>query len=181
MEKTIGTINLTTGKVTITDPCYDKGTWCTAELENVHKGAWKATIDVLDCGDWGNRVDSLNITAVGESIIREELVHADIGVDAGVCGIFEDKPNYHEGSWGSVCDELLLVFGGLATKTNKFRCVGVWSDSGYGDGSYDAYVGYNKEGEIVSITIYYGVDGVDGVDAVTEDDDYSDEEEEDND
>lgn len=165
MEKTVGTINLTTGKVTITDPCYDKGTWCTAELENVHKGEWKATIDVVDSGNWGNRVDSLNITAVGESIIREELIPADIGVDAGVCGIFEDKPNYNydDGSWDSVCDEL-EGFGGLAAKTNNFQCVGVWSDSGYGDGSYDAYVGYNKEDEIVSITVYYGVN------AATEDD-----------
>ena len=54
MEKQIGKVNFTKGHVTITDPCYDKGTWCTAEVDNVFKGEWEASVEIQDCDDWGN-------------------------------------------------------------------------------------------------------------------------------
>ena len=159
MEQTIGTINLTTGKVTVTDPCYDKGTWCSAELENVHKGEWEVIIDRVSCSFWGNRVACLKLHVVGENITEyRERVNADIGGDAGVCGVFEDKPNYGTSRWGSVCDEM-KGFAGIAKKENAFGCVGAWSNSGFGDGSYDLYVARNDDGEIIGIYIDYGVEG----------------------
>jgi len=168
MER-LGTITFTKGEVTITDPCYDKGTWCSAVIQNVHKGEWSAMMNVMDTGSWGNRVESLTVKAVGQTVVRRERVNAEIGVDAGVCGIFEDKPDY-TGDWSNVCDEMRSDFGGIADPDNAFRCVGVWSSSGYGDGCYDAYVGYNSDGEVVEITIDYGVEC---------DDDYEENEDED--
>ncbi len=161
MEKQIGKVNFTKGHVTITDPCYDKGTWCAAEVDNVFKGEWEASIDMKDCGDWGNRVAKLILKAVGQTAIKYQKLSADIGVDAGVCGVFEDKPDYGDGAWGSVCDELGYKNYGLATPTNNFHCEGAWSSSGYGDGSYEATIGINENAEVVEITIDYLVDKVD--------------------
>lgn len=177
MEQTIGKINLTTGNLTITDPCYKKGTWCTAELKNVRKGEWTGFAEVKNCGMWGKRVSRLTLEAAGELVDTFATLEADIGVDSGTCGIFENKPDY-EDDWSSVCDEMrnpdgkgILRFG-LARKDSNFRCEGVWSCSGYGDGGYEATVGYNKDKEIVFITIDYNVDGEYDEDYDDDDEDY---------
>ena len=167
--KKIGTINLTTGKVIITDPCYNKGTWCTATVENVHKGEWEVYVDEVNAGMWGNRIGQLEIRAVGQEVTDQEELDADIGVDAGLCGIFEDKPDYGDGRWSTLCDDHFFNNSyGIATKENGFGCVGCWSSSGYGDGSYVATVAYNEEGEVVGINIDYGV-------SADDDDEYEDE------
>lgn len=158
MEKQIGKVNFTKGHVTITDPCYCRGIWCTAEVENVFKGEWKASVEIKDCGDWGDRVAKLILKAVGQTAVKYQKLSADIGVDAGVCGVFEDKPDYGNSDWNGICDALDYKNYGLATPTSSFHCEGAWSSSGYGDGSYEASVGYNADGEIVEITVNYLID-----------------------
>lgn len=174
MKQELGTFTVSTGTVTVTDPCYKPGTWCTAVVKNVVKGPWKAEVNVINAGGWGNRVSSLIVRAVGSNrdtqVVQTARLPNDIGVDAGVCGVFEDKPDY-TGDWSNVCDEMRDGYGGIASKHNAFRCEGAWSSSGYGDGGYDAYVGYNKDGEVVQIEIDYHV--------VNEDEDEDEEEEED--
>ena len=155
MQK-LGTITFTQGTVTITDPCYNRGTWCTATVQNVHQGEWTAEIEISDEGDWGKRVKNLVLTADGETGGEEERLPDEIGVDAGVCGVFEDKPNYGDADWFNLCDsDLSDRFGGLAKKDNSFQCVGAWSSSGYGDGGYDAYIRKNEAGEVVAIRVNY--------------------------
>jgi len=166
MEKQIGKINFTKGHVTVTDPCYEKGTWCSAEVNDVFKGEWEASVNIMNCGDWGNRVASLTVKAVGQEVVKQERLEAEIGVDAGVCGVFEDKPDYPDEAWSDVCDELGYKNYGLASTSNAFHCVGAWSSSGYGDGGYTAIVGYNENAEVVKITIEY----------LTDEDEYDDEE-----
>lgn len=158
MEKQIGKVNFTKGHVTITDPSYAEGTWCTAEVENVFKGEWEASAEIKDCGDWGNRVAKLILKAVNQTAIKYQKLSADIGVDAGVCGIFEDKPDYNDSAWYSFCDELCRSNCGLASTSNAFHCEGAWSSSGYGDGSYEATIGLNEIGEVVEITVDYLLD-----------------------
>lgn len=165
MEKQIGKINFTKGHVTVTDPCYEKGIWCSAEVDNVFKGEWEASVDIINCGDWGNRVASLTVKAVGQTAVKTEKRPEDIGVDAGVCGVFEDKPDYGDDAWGDVCDEMDMLNYGIAKPDNAFKCVGAWSSSGYGDGGYTAVVGYNENAEVVQITIEY----------LTDEDEYDDE------
>lgn len=157
MLEKLGTFTVSTGKLMVTDPCYDKGTWCTAAVENAAKGQWEAEVERVDCGMWGNRVQKLTVRAVGKKPTSHERLDADIGVDAGVCGVFENKPNYGDIDWAKVCDEMKTAFGGIASKGNGFHCEGAWSSSGYGDGSYDAFVGCDENGEVVEITIDYGV------------------------
>ena len=150
--KKIGTINFTTGKVTITDPCYTKDTWCKADVYDVHKGEWDVFIE-----EYNGRIAELEIRAVGQETFRFEEVEAIIGVDAGLCGIFEDKPDYSDSDWSRLCDDVFFNDNsGIATK-EEFGCVGCWSSSGWGDGSYVATVGYNTEGKIVMINIDYDV------------------------
>jgi len=166
MNKNLGTITFTKGHLTITDPCYAPGTWCTATIENVFKGTWDASIEIENCGSWGDRVASLTMKARGQAVFWTKKLDADIGVDAGLCGVFEDKPDL-DSVWSKLCDdEFFKARGGIATTNSLFKCNGAWSESGYGDGSYDAYVGYNKDNEIVEVKIDYLVD---------EDEDYDDE------
>lgn len=158
MEKQIGKVNFTKGHVTVTDPCYNKSTWCTAKVNNVFKGEWEASVEIEDCGDWGNRVAQLILKVPGQEVIKSVRLSNDIGVDAGVCGVFEDKPDYQMKAWGDICDELCYKNYGLASISNAFHCNGAWSSSGYGDGSYTAVIGMNEAGKIVQIIVEYLTD-----------------------
>ena len=55
MQK-LGTITFTQGTVTITDPCYNRGTWCTATVQNVHQGEWTAEIENVVANDLVNEI-----------------------------------------------------------------------------------------------------------------------------
>jgi len=158
MNKVIGKTSFTKGHVTVTDPCYSKGTWCTAEVENVFKGEWEASVEIKNCGDWGDRVAKLTLKAIGQEPVKAIRLPNDIGVDAGVCGVFEDKPDYGDNKWGEVCDVMGYSNYGMATMSNAFHCNGAWSSSGYGDGGYTAVVGTNADGEVVEIVIEYLTD-----------------------
>jgi len=164
--KEFGTIRLTKGEVLATDPCYDKGTWCTVPIKNVRAGNYKAYIKELNEGEWGNRIAKLYL--VHEDYNPEELNFVEIpdldaGVDAGVCGFFEDKPNYDDDNWDKLCDNEFEMAGdskgypnyGIATLDNNFKCIGVWSESGYGDGGYPVYTASDKSGYVIGMMIEY--------------------------
>lgn len=161
MEKQVGKVNFTKGHVTITDPCYDrKITWCTAEVDNVFKGEWEASVEMKDCGSaWGDRVTRLILKVPGQEIVESTRLPNDVCVDSGTCGIFEDKPDYdHYSGWDAICDEMGVKDYGLASTSNAFRCNGAWSSSGYGDGSYTAIIGTNEDAEVVQIIVEYIAD-----------------------
>ena len=158
MLKNLGIITFTKGHVTVTDPCYEKGTWCSAEVDNVFKGEWEASVEMKNCGDWGDRVAQLILKVPGQEVVKSTRLPNDIGVDAGVCGVFEDKPDYPDGAWSDVCDELGYKNYGLASTSNAFHCNGAWSSSGYGDGGYTAVIGVNENAEVVQIVIEYLTD-----------------------
>ena len=162
MEKRIGKINFTKGHVTITDPCYDRNvTQCTAEVDNVFKGEWEASVEMKDCGeDWGDRVTRLILMVPGQKIVKSTRLPNDVGVDSATCGVFEDKPDYSSGDWLVISSSLDLARNdyGLALTSNAFRCNGAWSVSGYGDGGYTAILGTNENGEVVQIIVEYIAD-----------------------
>lgn len=92
--KPIGSFEIESGKVMISDPCYERGTWCQGILNNVVKGKWNAYIKESDEKEWGTRAAELiavkdgykleNLTGWNESGIH-------VGVDSGQAGIYEDK------------------------------------------------------------------------------------------
>lgn len=107
---------ITSGKMIVTDPCYDKQTWCQAKLDDVRNGTWYATAEYSDEDDWGDRVaqiwawhDSLGIDNPGRDFPTcSEFIPYDIGVDSGQAGFFDldkypDDTHKDDAFYDAVC------------------------------------------------------------------------------
>lgn len=147
-----GTITFTKNVIDVTDPCYDKGVWCRSTLP-IKPGEyeWQA---VENTGSYGTRIHSLSIFQKGAVLRRSEIV-AYIGVDAGLAGFFENKPDYDDKAWKAIVDYLDGKNVCVAEKENPFKCVGICSDSGYGDGEYAVVRLHDVEGHWVGYRIIY--------------------------
>lgn len=132
-------------KIDITDPCYSRNVWCRINDYEIPAGEYKCYIKEKsdkETGGWGKRVAKIGI--------RKEKADnytkiGYIGVDAGLAGFFFDKPDYTDDQWNELCN---MVRNGNAWIVDY----GFFSESGYGDGSYDVYVGH-KDGEVVEVFI----------------------------
>ena len=151
-----------TSKVDITDPCYDKGTWCRKTV-NVVEGNYDLCYTMADEGAWGNRVAKIAIFHKDYSmdIINAKLI-GEIGVDAGLAGFFNDKKDYTDAEWSEFCHN---IDGKDLIEIDN----GFFSSSGYGDGMYDVYAYYNDNNEIVGLEIIFIEEG--------DEDDWGEEEE----
>lgn len=156
MSRTIyaGTITFTKDTIDVTDPCYDKGVWCRSTLPiKPGKYTWWAEENTES---YGTRIHSLSIFQEGAIPLRKrgETV-AYIGVDAGLAGFFEDKPDYDDEEWSAICDYLHNKNVARAEKENRFKCVGICSASGDGDGEYEVVKLYDVKGRWVGYKIIY--------------------------
>ena len=176
MEKTeLGEFAMTRNVARISDPCYEKDTWCSGTIDNCKIGMWKSKVIKSDEGDWGNRVAYLIAWHEDTKEPNPETTgwnkrEIDVGVDSGQAGIFDD---YHfkvdesikgverigkeeaicvDEPWYSICCDRTLSDVGAGVI--PFGCV---SSTGYGDGSYEAS-SLEKDGEVVAIMIDYGLD-----------------------
>lgn len=140
IEVYVGEIRLD-GKVDITDPCYDKGTWCRMTTE-CEPGYYTGYAYISDEGEWGKRIAELSIYKNDVKVEPDDMEFIDtIGVDAGLAGFFRDKPDYGEG-WMD-----FLVESGVFKNKEKYDYdkntyaidYGIFSESGYGDGCYAVY------------------------------------------
>lgn len=99
----LGTFEVNSKKLRITDPCYSKDVWCAGTLDNPMPGKWYAYIQYRDEGSWGIRNSTL--FAVHESypemhklvlrgyLYRNHLANlskVSVGVDSGQAGIFDE-------------------------------------------------------------------------------------------
>ena len=87
----LGKFKIESGVARVSDPCYDKDTWC-AGIVKVKKGEWKAQAIKNEEG----RV--VRLTAFhkdNEKLINKlnawKTTNIDVGVDSGQCGIYDDK------------------------------------------------------------------------------------------
>lgn len=92
-------------KVIISDPCYDRGTPCMVEQDNMLEGNYNYYVEESDEGNWGIRVKSIEI--VHENYKRPskwKLMEGYVGVDSGQAGIFCDSiyPLEETGEYGDV-------------------------------------------------------------------------------
>ena len=127
----VGAIELGT-KVDITDPCYNKGTWCRMTTD-CEPGTYKGYVEMSDEGVWGTRVATVSIFKGDKMWSIEEMESiGSIGVDAGLAGFFNDKPDFNDDEWSEFCDK---IEEGEAW--NLYN--GIFSSSGYGDGCYEVY------------------------------------------
>lgn len=166
---TIGTFEVVSPKIMVSDPCYEKDTWCNGVVNNVKKGTWKAEVVIGTEGDWGNRVRSLvAFSKNGKPIGAWHKETFSVGVDSGQAGIYdlrffrdnnvvkdvervnpdniicEDKP------WYSInCDRTI---GKFKAGVIPYGCV---SSSGFGDGEYTCYTKRDKDKKVVVISIEF--------------------------
>lgn len=164
-EIELGKINLESGSIFISDPCYNTDVWCTKYLPNIKKGEYICRATMVDEGSWGNRIAELTINHIKNSKNKSRtVIYHSIGVDSGQCGFFDyeyynkhhNKSQYIDDTpegkdwYERVCD-ITLNGDSCGTIDN----LGVVSESGFGDGMYFLYAGYNSKDEIVSLRLKF--------------------------
>lgn len=146
-------IEIKSGKITFSDPCYGLNTWCMIKDFPFPNGKYRVhCVKTTRTDNWGLRVKELiiyNIDKVPENEGREmdifwDELPNDIGVDSGQAGIFDSKyyEKYHgvedvNDDWYDKVGQLTLRAKSYGTTENQ----GVCSRAGFGDGSYTAYIG----------------------------------------
>lgn len=162
-EHDLGNFVIRSGNVIVSDPCYERGTWCAGNLSNVKKGVWHSSTLKTDEGAWGNNRTAVLIAhhESARDIDYEtngwKEQEFEVGVDSGQAGIF-DSEDYHgednnfddPNSWYRQCcnrtigeDSAGVIEGGVV------------SSSGYGDGSYVCATLTDEHGEIIGIMITF--------------------------
>ena len=174
----LGQFALSQPKLRVTDPCYQKDTWC-AEVVDVLPGLWIAQC-VVGPTSWNNRVKLLQVSheSLGEAPILDtrsmEKLGLNAGVDSGQCGFFDDA-KYPEVAnefeyqgqtfYARCCNRTLnksLPGGGVvldstppAGAAGTSHAIGVVTSSGFGDGGYNVYGQRNAQGDIVALTLLF--------------------------
>jgi len=161
-SKFLGTVEFS-GRVVVSDPCYDRTTWCMQPDFPVRPGRYQVFVTISDEGEMGLRVASLMVCHedyVDETLALEwQVAVTDIGVDSGQCGFFDDsvypqskdhpdcKPFYDE------CCEITLddCQAGIL-QSGK----GTVSSSGYGDSSYRLWV-KEVDGENIALLLDFNL------------------------
>lgn len=147
---TLGTFEVTSDRLVISDPCYELGTRCMGMIPDVKPGLWTASIGVADMGEFGKRITYVAaFHQDSPSIQKLKACPApfEVGVDSGQAGIF-DYGHYQDESviespaltdfgsrWYSICCHQTLDsehHAGLIPH-------GVVASSGFGDGCYSCY------------------------------------------
>lgn len=159
------TFEVKSGCINITDPCYSIDTWCAAFKLPAKNGTWKASVVISDEGEWGQRVATLFAHHTDHHLDGDrKVLKADIGVDSGQCGIFDDGV-YPQGkdtgdyddekSFYKQCCNMTLPQSNPEHLQWGVVKGGVVSSSGLGDGSYVAYVEKDDEGKIIAVEIVF--------------------------
>lgn len=164
----VGTITLN-DTCDVTDPCYNKDVWCRTTVKNMKPGIYECHAALSDEDDWGIRVAETrilheNFRPDGRTVWERV---GDIGVDAGLAGFFDNKPDFTDEQWHDFCNGMNK--GGCYETAAKDAYLGkfdgrdgFWTHSGYGDGCYDLFAA-EKDGKIVGLWLIFIDD---------EDDDY---------
>lgn len=170
----VESFNITSGRICITDPCYDKDANGTLYNLKAVKGKWYGEINYEDCKQFGNRVANLVVYSQNiEDIVKSfkfKLLSKKIYVDSGQCGIFDYKeyPNYElnpqEKEYGTdsfysrCCQNTLKKDFGVVDN------IGIVSSSGFGDGCYTVYGIKNNKEELICISLVFISDVKDSID-----------------
>lgn len=155
----VGEFTVTSGKMMISDPCYDQSTWCQGVISKVKKGLWKAQVVYSDEGDFGKRVAELIAYNAENGLPNQDSWNKEkfeAGVDSGQMGIVDLKKYHGRGDncggneWYDKCCKITL-----AEESAGVIDGGVVSSSGFGDGGYDCYSLKDKQGKVVAIKVIF--------------------------
>lgn len=141
-------ITIKSGKVTISDPCYEPDIWCAGVVENMKNGVYNCYGHMQE-----GRVAEISMVHVDTELLHNpvwEELEADIGVDSGQCGFFDHEYYNENGGDQRDTDEWAIgddsFYGkacaltiGEPSQFGVFEEYAFVSSAGYGDGSYQAY------------------------------------------
>lgn len=150
----LGSFEVVNNKLMVTDPCYERGTWCHGILENVANGKWYAYATITD------RVRELEIRHEHASSTLKAMEEADfeVGVDSGQAGFFREDM-YPAADTGRYNDLTTLYGRACATTISNHIggtiVEGAVTVSGYGDGGYVCLVGRDEEGIVRTAKIIF--------------------------
>lgn len=167
----VGEFEITNGKMLVSDPCYERGTWCHGVLENVKNGTWEAHAYIEDYGRsllGGTRVKALAVKHKGTDLgwgFQERVADFEVGVDSGQAGFFNEElyPRGEPGEYG----DMQTFYGRACAQTHDEENPhqragtikeGVISSSGWGDGGYACTYVKDKDGQIVAARIDFITD-----------------------
>lgn len=154
-----------TKTVDATDPCYDRSIYsgasgvaeCGVADISLVPGLYTGYADIND----EDRCSSLVVAPAGSisgAAVDEYLLDLSfdeigiVGVDAGVAGIFQDKPDFQGDEWLAFVHSEGLVNDGERYWLTPY---GFCTNSGYGDGGYPLYAYYDGSGNIIALEIRY--------------------------
>lgn len=175
MNIELGSFSISSGKVLITDPCYEDSCAYRAKLDNVKCGTWFARLTIREDPN-EERVSRL--VAMHQNYLKPrgltwKNVSYDIGVDSGMAGVFDintyrddlqvmNTPRFITENgfipWKKSGDIWFAMCADAVHYSNKLGGVvtgGCVSSTGYGDGVYKADALRNGDGEVVGIRIIY--------------------------
>lgn len=139
------------GSVDITDPGYDKDTWCRKNDVKIADGEYLfVTWIYRKRGKHPDRRVSIIGIYLDGNIPGQNYMEdiGLIGVDAGMVGFFHNKPDYTDNEWSNFCNS-------LGNEDEWLTEEGFWSSSGYGDGCYSVYATKNEQGIINALEIRF--------------------------
>lgn len=164
----IGSFEVASRELIVTDPGYRFGSWFMGTLKPVRAGRWNAGISTVDVGEWGSYVSKLTVwheSALEISDLRKVKADFKVGADSGQAGFF-DAAHYRKRSsldvtpaetwsngkdvWYDRCCEITLS----RTQAGVLP-YGAVTSSGFGDGSYYCYYYANESGEILRAEIEF--------------------------
>ena len=124
--------------IDITDPSYDEDVWCRINNFPISAGTYECYVTMADNDEtngWGTRIARIGIRRKDYKADRYER-RGMIGVDSGMAGFFncDNRKAFEE-----------MFENHNSTKDVIFTGTAFFSSSGYGDGCYDVYVGYNNQ------------------------------------
>lgn len=148
--------------IDITDPCYKKDVWCRINDVHIQAGIYdcyfktrETTIEFRGGHIQNCTVSAVGIVLDGCMIPTEEQIEyvGEIGVDSGMAGFFENKPDYTSDEWEEFCD-FIIKRGGFKQLAWK-KPEGFFSVSGDGDGSYAVVGAKNEDGDYYALEIRF--------------------------
>ena len=133
--------------IEITDPCYREDVWCRMNDVKIKPGEYTCYITI----DEHDIVHSIAIELSNEKNKSKWECIGSIGVDAGLAGFFENKPDFNDDEWDVFCRNLSKEEReGI---NGHFVDSGFFSNSGYGDGQYKVFARKNEEDVPVALKI----------------------------
>ncbi|MEI7024405.1 DUF4241 domain-containing protein [Paenibacillus sp. y28] len=164
----LGTFEVTSGKVVVTDPCYELGKEAIfmGTLDHVLNGTWYGEVEKTEVNHWGEVCAKL---LAFHSSFRDPhdaslWTRCDfmVSVDSGQAGVF-DISKYRVPDTGTEAadpaadSDWYLACCDITEEGEEAGVIdgGVVSRSGMGDGGYKAFVALNEDRQVIGVKIVF--------------------------